>query len=70
MKPFRSYPSRHRTNTERSARTNAQPAIFEEPDGTTTPGVVILRGRYFLGILTIEDALRLSNELVDIAEKS
>jgi hypothetical protein len=68
--PFRSYASRHRMNVDGSARTTAQPGIFERPDGTEAPGVVIFRDRYLLGILTVEDALRLSNELVDVAENA
>lgn len=48
--------------------TYARAGIFENPSGTQEPGVVIFRDRHMLGILTIEDATRLSNELIDAVE--
>ena len=65
--PFRSYLNRYLQNSEGARLTHARPGIFETPRGIE-PAVVIFRDRHCLGVLTVEDATRLSNELIDAVE--
>ncbi len=67
--PFRSYAHRHRQNVEGSSQTHATAGIFETPTGDTEPAVVIFRDRYCLAVLTVDDATRLSNQLIDATER-
>ncbi|MDQ0117455.1 hypothetical protein J2T22_000625 [Pseudarthrobacter defluvii] len=67
--PFISYPSWYWKNIRGSETTYARAGIFETPQGTREPSVVIFRDRYCLAILTPEDATRLSNELIDHIER-
>lgn len=67
--PFISYQARYWMNLHGSQTTYARAGIFETPQGTREPSVVIFRDRYCLAILTTEDAIRLSNELIDQVER-
>jgi len=67
--PFRSYPGYHSKNMEGSRTTYARAGIFETPEGTEEPAVVIFRDKFCMGILTADDATRLSNELIDAIER-
>lgn len=67
--PFRSYANRHEMNVQGSQRTYAKAGIFETPDGKEEPAVVVFRDRHCLGVLTPDDATRLSNELIDAIER-
>lgn len=66
--PFRSYASRYWQNFEGSRTTYSRAGIFEQPDGTEEPAVIIFRDRFCMAALTVEDATRLSNELIDAIE--
>jgi len=66
---FRSYASNHQRNLEGSRVTYSRPGVFEKPDGTEEPAVVVFRDRFCLAVLTVEDATRLSNELIDAIER-
>lgn len=63
--PFISYAGRYWQNSEGSRATHARAGIIETPSGTREPSVVIFRDRFCLAVLTVEDATRLSNELID-----
>jgi hypothetical protein len=68
-KPFRAFPARHLQNVEGSRLTYARAGIFEMPNGGEEPAVVMFRDRFCLGVLTVEDAVRLSNQLIDAVER-
>lgn len=68
MRPFTIYRDRYQENFEGSRLVNAKPAIFQGPRGDE-PGVVIFKDRYILAALTIEDATRVSNEIIDATER-
>lgn len=67
--PFTSYPARYWQNIEGSRTTHARAGIIETPQGTREPSVVIFRDRFCLAVLTVEDAIRISNELIDQIER-
>ncbi|MDE8668002.1 hypothetical protein PY310_05315 [Pseudarthrobacter sp. H3Y2-7] len=67
--PFISYAGRYWQNLEGSAATHARAGIIENPNGFRDPSVVIFRDRFCLAVLTVEDATRLSNELIDQIER-
>ncbi|MCA4132966.1 hypothetical protein [Arthrobacter sp. M4] len=69
-RPFTTSPDRYWENVEGSFRTYAKAAVIQHSDGTPLPGVAVFRDKALLGILTTEDALRLSNELVDATERT
>lgn len=68
MKHFTIYESRYWESREGSEKTYAKAGILDNPNGNTEPGVMIFRGRFLASVLTSEDAIRLSNELIDAAE--
>ncbi|MFC8039616.1 hypothetical protein ACFUOZ_09700 [Paenarthrobacter sp. NPDC057355] len=68
--PFIARAGRYWENLDGALRTFARPGIQEKPDGTQTPAVIIFRDRYVLSVLTIEDAVRISNELIDATEST
>ncbi|MEV4987670.1 hypothetical protein [Pseudarthrobacter sp. LMD1-1-1.1] len=67
--PFISYPHRYWQNIDGSAATHARAGIIETPQGAKEPSVVIFRDKACLTILTVEDATRLSNEIIDQLER-
>jgi hypothetical protein len=67
--PFRSYASNYWQNLEGSRATYSRPGIFEKPDGIEEHAVIIFRDRFCLAVLSVEDATRLSNELIDAVER-
>ncbi|QSZ49582.1 hypothetical protein [Arthrobacter sp. D5-1] len=67
--PFRARPERYSQNMEGALRTFSRPGIIQKPDGTVAPAVIVFRDRHVLSVLTIEDAIRLSNELIDATER-
>jgi hypothetical protein len=66
--PFRSFPGRYWQNQEGSQLTYARAGIFEKPDGFVEPAVVIFRDRFCLAVLTVEDATRIADQLIDAIE--
>jgi hypothetical protein len=66
---FRSLRHRYWENFDGSKATHARPGSFELPQGGESPAVVIFRDKFFLGILTTEDAVRLSNEIIEAVER-
>jgi hypothetical protein len=69
LTPFISYPGRYWQNIRGSEITYARAGIIETPTGKQEPSVVIFRDRHCLAVLTVEDATRLSNELIDHTER-
>lgn len=67
--PFISYAHRYIENQEASQRTYARAGMFETPAGTYEPAVILFRNRFCLAVLTPEDAVRISNELIDHTER-
>jgi hypothetical protein len=67
--PFVSYPGRYWQNVEGSRLTHARAGILERVEGQREPSVVIFRDKALLAVLTVEDATRLSNELIDQIER-
>ncbi|WP_455834797.1 hypothetical protein [Pseudarthrobacter siccitolerans] len=67
--PFISYRQRYWQNVRGSELTHARAAIFETPDGGKEQGVVIFRDRYMLTILTVEDATRVADQIIDAIER-
>lgn len=67
--PFISYPEKYWQNVSGSQATHARAGILENPSGFRDPSVVIFRDRFCLAVLTVEDATRLSNELIDQIER-
>ena len=67
--PFISYPARYWQNIQGSQTTYARAGIIETPDGKREPSVVLFRDKACLAVLTVDDATRLSNELIDQTER-
>lgn len=67
--PFISYPGRYHQNVWGSQTTYARAGIIETPNGKREPAVVLFRDRFCLAVLTVEDATRISNELIDQVER-
>lgn len=67
--PFRVRPERYWQNIEAAQHTFSRAGIFEKPDGSREPAVILFRGKNVLSVLTTEDAIRLSNELIDATER-
>lgn len=68
-KPFRARSEKYWLNIEGGLLTHARAGLMDKPDGTTEPAVIIFRDKFVLAILSIEDALRVSNQLVDSVER-
>lgn len=66
--PFTSYPHRHRENIEESRLTHSRPGILQNPNGAEEPAIIVFRDRFCLAVLTPDDAVRLSNEIIDAIE--
>ncbi|MET4588854.1 hypothetical protein [Arthrobacter sp. 754] len=69
LTPFISYPNRYLENVTGSSKTYARAGIIQDTRGNEAPSVVIFRAKQCLAILTAEDAIRLSNELIDQVER-
>lgn len=67
--PFCARPERYWLNIDGAHRTFSRPGVLEKSDGTLEPAVIIFRDRYVLSVLPIEDAIRLSNEIIDSTER-
>lgn len=67
--PFIGYADRYQENLDGSQRTYARAGIIENPTGGREPAIVIFRAKQCLAVLTVEDATRLSNELIDQVER-
>ncbi|WP_091465357.1 hypothetical protein [Paenarthrobacter nitroguajacolicus] len=68
-KPFRARPERYWMNIDGAQHTYSRPGVLEKADGTEEPAIIIFRDRYVLSVLPIEDAIRLSNEIIDATER-
>ena len=67
---FISRPDMYYENIDNSLGTHARPVYMSgAPDGGLVPAVAIFQQRYLRGIVTLKDATRLSNELVDAVEE-
>ncbi|MFJ4026402.1 hypothetical protein ACIPWF_04195 [Paenarthrobacter sp. NPDC089989] len=67
--PFRAHADRYWQNIDGGYRTYSRAGIQQKPDGTHEPAVIIFRDRHVLSVLTTEDAIRLSNEIIDATER-
>lgn len=67
--PFVASVTRYLENADGSQHTYARAGISRTPDGRQEPSVVLFRNRFCLAVLTPEDAIRISNELIDQAER-
>mgnify|MGYP003575335404 CR=1 FL=1 len=67
--PFRARPERYWMNIDGAHRTYSRPGVQEKADGTEEPAILIFRDRHVLSVLPIEDAIRLSNEIIDATER-
>ncbi|WP_341392605.1 hypothetical protein [Arthrobacter sp. G119Y2] len=65
---FISKPEQYGLNRRNARHTKAGVAYIAGPD-RNEPAVCIFRGNFVLSLLPVADALRLSNQIVDAAEK-
>lgn len=66
--PFTGKPEMHKRNHGNARKTYARAAHIDGPEGRE-PAVGIFRGNFLLTLLPVADALRLSNQIVDAAER-
>lgn len=60
---FTTEPSDYKAHTEKSERTHARPAFINNEYGYPDPAVGLFAGKKFLGIVHLDDAERLINEI-------
>ncbi|ERI35226.1 hypothetical protein M707_22835 [Arthrobacter sp. AK-YN10] len=68
--PFRARPEWYVHNKKQAASTSARFGLMDKPDDTAEPAVVLFQRRQPFLVLSIEDAYRLSNELIDACEQA
>jgi hypothetical protein len=72
VRPFLADPYHYQKNLDGSATTEAIPAVLTHPGGRShDDGIAIMRGGFFTGVLTLEDARRVADsihDLIDAAE--
>lgn len=56
-------------NIDGAQHTYSRPGVLERADGTAEPAIIIFRDRHVLSVLPVEDAIRLSNEIIDATER-
>lgn len=66
--PFIGKPEQYTLNRRSARHTRARWAYIDGPEGRE-PAVGIFRGNFLLTLLPVADALRLSNQIVDAAER-
>lgn len=68
-RPFRAPMHLHQKNLEGSAATFVVPAMLTPASGREkVDGVAIMRGGFFTGVLTLEDARRIADSIHDLLD--
>lgn len=65
--PFRTPIPRYEDNMSGSALTYAKAVVIGAPE-TDIAGVGIFRGKFLIGVLTPEDAIKVADQLIDATE--